>query len=493
MKKIWLFLLLFLWLFSPVFAEYWLNFEQFLTTYVDVVVKDSKIPDSYNYIELKYPNVVKWTKLYKTLQKAVYLDLFPNAKLEIPFDKKINQNQAIKIISTSFDIEVFGNKKELVTVDRFLQILFQIQEIKNQNIIQNIKNNEITNDPLFLDVYKRLQDTYLSESWINLNSLLHSSIRWLVDWLNDPYTSFFPPTEATSFNEEMQWEYFGIGAYVEMNKPWEFIIVSPIKWSPAEKNWLIWWDRVVQINNTIVDKNMSINTAVSLTKWQAWTIVKLKILRDWKLLDFVVTRQKIVIENIDSKIYRKQNSNICLITISMFDFGVARDFYKIMTDLSNKNCDKYIFDVRNNPGWSLEEVVSILNYFVPNDQTSVIIKSRFITEEIIAWESEITKIKNVPVRVLINEWSASASEIFAGVIKDYIKDSLLVWQKTFGKWSVQELINYQDWSMLKYTIAKRYTGKSKINVDHNWIIPDKIISNKKESLEDDILEWAIKN
>jgi C-terminal processing protease CtpA/Prc len=76
----------------------------------------------------------------------------------------------------------------------------------------------------------------------------------------------------------------------------------------------------------------------------------LKILRDGKLLDFVVIRQKIIIQNIDFNIYKKENSNICLISISMFDFGVAKNFQTVMSDLQNKNCSKYIFDVRNNPG-----------------------------------------------------------------------------------------------------------------------------------------------
>jgi carboxyl-terminal processing protease len=103
------------------------------------------------------------------------------------------------------------------------------------------------------------------------------------------------------------------------------------------------------------------------------------------------------------------------------------------------------------------------------------------------------KIQNIPVRVLINQWSASASEIFAWVIRDYVPGVLLVWEKTFGKWSVQELFNYEDGSMLKYTIAKRYMGKSQINIDKIWISPDKILVNKKDTPEDEVLEWAILN
>jgi len=471
--------------------------EQFLTTYVDIVLKDITIPDTYRYIQLKYPNVSGWTKLYQTLQKAVYLDLLPNAKIALPFDKKITQEQAINIVSSSFDIDVFVDKKRPITVDWFVDILLQVQELKKQKQFlkpsKTFQNNEIINNSLFLDVYKKLQDNYLSETWLDLDSLLHGSIKGLVEWLNDPYTSFFPPIEATSFSEEMQGEYFGIGAYVEMNKPWELVIISPMKWSPAEKVWLLWGDRVVQINDKFIDKNVSIYEATALIKWPEWTTVELKILRDGKLLDFVVIRQKIIIQNIDFNIYKKENSNICLISISMFDFGVAKNFQTVMSDLQNKNCSKYIFDVRNNPGWSLDEVVSILNYFVPNDESIVVVKSRFITEEIVAWQSSFEKFQKIPIRVLVNEWSASASEIFAWVLKDYMPDILLIWQKTFGKWSVQELFNYQDGSMLKYTIAKRYTGKSNINVDKNWITPDKIISDKKETPEDEVLERAIVN
>lgn len=478
----------------PVFAQYGLTFEQILTTYVNVILQKQSIPSSYRYIELKYPNISKQDSLYPILQKAVYLNLFPNATIELPLKKQITQQQVMNIIAPSFSLDVFVDKKSLVTVDWFTEVLLEIQTLQNQTWSQIFEiEQDILFDPLFLDVYQKLQDNYISESWLDQKSLLHWIIKWLVEWVNDPYTSFFPPTEASSFNEEMQGEYYGIGAYVEMNTPGELIIISPIKGSPAEKIWLLWWDRVVEINTVFVDKNMSISTATSLIKWPTWTTVKLKILRDGKLLDFSVVRSKIIIANVESKIYSLVDSNVCLVTIAMFDFGVARDFQKTMTELSNKKCNKYIFDVRNNPGWWLDEVVRMLNYFVPTGETSVTITSRFLTEEIIAWDAASPKIQSVPVRVLVNQWSASASEIFAGVIKDYLPGALLVGEKTFGKWSVQELVNYQDWSMLKYTVAKRYTGKSHTNVDKNGIVPHKIISNKKDTPEDEVLEWAIKN
>jgi C-terminal processing protease CtpA/Prc len=94
------------------------------------------------------------------------------------------------------------------------------------------------------------------------------------------------------------------------------------------------------------------------------------------------------------------------------------------------------------------------------------------------------------VIVLVNGWSASASEIFAWVIRDYVPNSILLWTKTFWKWSVQNLINYTDWSMFKYTVAKRYTGWSKKNIDHKWFIPDLKLNNNIETEMDEVLEVA---
>jgi carboxyl-terminal processing protease len=100
------------------------------------------------------------------------------------------------------------------------------------------------------------------------------------------------------------------------------------------------------------------------------------------------------------------------------------------------------------------------------------------------------KLTNQDVVVLINGWSASASEIFAGVIKDYVPNSLLLWTQTFGKWSVQNLIEYIDWSMLKYTVAKWYTGKSEKNIDWIGFAPDLKLEDDLKTERDEVLEVA---
>lgn len=494
MKRIWFLLLFVLWFISPVLAQYWMNLEDFLNVYVTVVSKNVNIPEPYHYIDIKYKNIDSDSKIYENLQKAIYLNLFPNAKTDLPINQKLTKKQVLNIVSLGFDVEAYFYWNEIASKDWLFDVLSQVKDLQTPKQIPEIKlKDDITNNPLFIGVYNILKTQYLWETNLKFEELLHGTIKWLVEALNDPYTAFFAPTEAQSFTDDLQWEFYGIGAYVEMNKPWELIIVSPIKWSPAEKIGLMGWDRILQINNQVVDAKMSITQATVLIKWPTWTTVRLKVLRDGKVLDFAIVRQKIVIENIDYQMVVNWDSNVCVVSIVEFDFDTAKGFTDLMQKLSVKNCKKFVFDLRNNPWWSLDEVVQILNHFVPSGEIIATIKSNFITEHIVAWDDIYPKILSIPLRILINEWSASASEIFALVLKDYVADILLVWQKTFGKWSVQELVNYIDGSMLKYTMAKRYSWKSQTNIDWIGILPDKIISNIPNDSEDLVLKRAIEN
>lgn len=476
----------------PVFSTYSLSLEQFLTSYFNVLIQDEDIPDSYRYIHLKYKNIPATTKLYKTLQKAVYFDIFPNANIELPLNQEITQKQAISIISQGLNVDIKWDNTP-ATLDWLTNVLLTIQNDQTSSSDQSsLEDNVIIKNPLFQDVYEKLHQGYLSSSWIDEKDLLYGSIKGMVEWLADPYTSFFPPVAATSFNDQMEGEYYGIWAYVEMTTPGVLIIIAPIKNTPAEKIGLLGWDRVVQIDDKIVTEDMSLETAVSYIKWPVGTTVYLKILRDGKILDKIVPRKKIVINNIETNVFKNNQGNVCYVSISMFDFGVAKNFQRSMNALSQKNCVKYIFDVRNNPWWSLEEVIRMLNYIVPTWEPSVIVRSKYITEKSPALNLATgSKITDESIRVLINQWSASASEIFAGVIKDYAPKSLLIGQKTFGKWSVQDLITYSDGSMLKYTIAKWYMWKSDKNIDKIGISPDIKITDDKETSEDEILQRAI--
>lgn len=117
-------------------------------------------------------------------------------------------------------------------------------------------------------------------------------------------------------------------------------------------------------------------------------------------------------------------------------------------------------------------------------------KSIYISEDLIP-QNKLPKIEK-NIIILINKWSASASEIFAWTIKDYIPSTVLIWEQTFGKWSAQSIKNYTDWSILKYTQSKRYTWKTQRNIDKQWISPDIKMTDNSETEIDEIIEFAKK-
>ncbi|MFZ2912299.1 MAG: S41 family peptidase [Candidatus Absconditicoccaceae bacterium] len=451
-------------------AENFLNFGEFFTAYFDTIGSD--IPKSYKYIKLNFKNINQTGKIYDALQKGVYMDLMPNQKIDLKLNQKITQKQVSVLIKSNFDIDI-QYLSGGVTLDRLGYILSQLEESDFQNIS--------TQDQIMEHVYDTLQSNYFYEDVLNDDLMSYGAIKGMVKSLDDPYTEFFTPDEAKAFNEDINGEFQGIGAYLEKNKNGEIIIISPLKGSPAEKAGIQAQDIIIKINNTEINSDTNLTQVVKMIKGPEGTTVKLKVKRSGEEIDFNIKREKIIIENIESKILDNQ---YCYMAIHLFSFGINKDFDLNMKKF--KDCSKYVFDLRNNPGGGLKEVSDILGYFIPNGEPVVTIKDRYGSEDLKAKNKPYKVDKNIII--LINGGSASASEIFAGTIKDYIPSTLLVGEKTFGKGSVQSIIDYLDGSMLKYTQAKRYTGKSKRNIDKDGIDSDIKIKDNPETTNDEILD-----
>lgn len=157
----------------------------------------------------------------------------------------------------------------------------------------------------------------------------------------------------------------------------------------------------------------------------------------------------------------------------MFGNSVSNAFKDVVKKMAaNGTQRKVIIDLRNNPGGSLDEVTDILGLFVPKDQSVVQIKLKNNTTDTYSLGENLFDFNNTRLIILINEGSASASEIMAGTIKDYLPNTKLLGEKSYGKGSVQTLEDYPDGSSLKYTIAKWFTGKTKTGIDGTGIKPD---------------------
>lgn len=435
------------------------------------------IPDTYKFIKLKYKNVNENTLIYDALQKWVYLDLIKNIEWDLWLSKKATEDVFNRMILKNFWQEFEANKTKEITLDKFIDVMQELKDLtekQNEEAINEAKIDSLSiqntiNFPILNDVYLKLKLNHYDSNNFTDEQLVRWAIKWMVDSTWDKFTTYFPPTEAKNFNDELGWSFEWIWAQVEMETAWVLQIIAPLPGTPAEKAWLKAWDRIMKIDELEITDKVSLQDAVNKIKWPSWTEVTLTILRGTQTLEIKVTRSKIIVDYVQ---YKKLDNWDNYIRITIFWAWVYNSFKKAVEDIAKNNPNgKTIIDLRNDPGWSLDEVSSILNYFVPKWEGTVNIKyKRYSTDLQSLWSPYNFIDKNVIV--LINKWSASASEIMALTIKDYWMHVKLIWEKSYGKWSVQSLDDYADGSSFKYTIAKWFSGKTKTWIDTIWINPD---------------------
>lgn len=355
---------------------------------------------------------------------------------------------------------VSSNDLDLIKNSYYL--LEQKKEEENKSILE--KNY------LFEDVYQTIKTQYYDKDNVKDSDLVYSAIEWLAKWTGDKHTVFFPPSENEIFQQSLTWDFEWIWAYVELSEPWIFIIQNPIPGSPAENAWLKWWDRIIKVGENEVTEDNPSEEIISWIKWPAGTSIVLTILRWGKELQIEVNREKIHINNID---YEVINSWTYYVQIKNFWLNVSGEFAEILKEIDKKiGTKKIIIDLRNNWGWFLDEVTKMLSYVIPEWEATAVIKYHG-SEKV--YESEgfdYLDLNDYKIVILQNSWTASASEIMIWTLKDYFPNITIIWETSYGKWSVQTIHAYSDWSSFKYTIAKWFTWKTETWIDWIWIIPD---------------------
>lgn len=435
------------------------------------------IPESYKYIKLNFKDVDEKSELYWSLQKLVYLNLIKNSSTNIGEHKKISAYNFYKLSEVIFDIKIIKESEieELKKTETNINHLDNVKAIINgkklefSNEYNKSKNNIELKKEIFWDVYSTITNEHYDKNTFNEEELINSAIAWLVEWTKDKHTVYFPPTETKDFYESLNWEYEWIWAYVDMETPWVFKIVTPIKDSPSQKAWLKWWDRVLKVNWVEITKENSLKEVVSWIKWPKWTSVILTIQREEKTFEVTVLRDKIIINDIE---YELIWNNTFYIEIKSFWDHVGTDFDKAMNDLAQRKwIDKIIIDLRNNWGWYLSQVTDMLSYFVKVDEVTAQVKYIDSTLNYYSKWINLIDFSKYKIVILENSGTASASEIMIWTIKDYYPNTIIIWEKSYWKWSVQTIKSYWDWSTFKYTVAKWFTWKTLTWIDWVWIIP----------------------
>ena len=348
---------------------------------------------------------------------------------------------------------------------------FYVKNIDNWGIETNpVKESILWKNDLdlekFWEVYSLLKQKYYSSEEVDKKTLVDWAISGLVKAVWDKHSEFLTKDEAEKFNEVLSWDFEGIWAVVEKVDFW-VKIERVLKWSPAKKFWLFTGDIILEANGHKLEE-LDLYSAVEKIKWPAWTKVMLKIVRTWEkdFLNIEVTRDKINIPSIDYEIFKEDN--IAYISLNLFWDNTSIDFEKAL--LEAKNADGLIIDLRDNWGWYLQSAVEILSNFLDNEKVIVTTKYKNSFKNFSYKSSNLWDVYDKKIVVLINENSASAAEIVAWALRGY-GEAILVWKKTYGKWSVQEPFYMDDGSLLKITIAKWFTPKGK-NIDKEGIEPD---------------------
>lgn len=308
-----------------------------------------------------------------------------------------------------------------------------------------------------------LEKKYIGE--INDEELIEGALKGYVDALGDPYTTYYTKKEMKEIMEETNGNFVGIGIYmtrdVENNT---ILIISPIENSPAEKAGILPGDVITKVDD-VEYTGEQMDEVANKIKGEEGSKVKLEILRDGKTETFEITRKKVVVSHIVTKVLE---NNIGYIAISDFDGNCAEEFKTKYKELEKQGIKKLIIDIRNNGGGIVDEAIEIANTIVDKGNTLLITKDKQNNEDVTkATENAII---NMPVVVLMNEYSASASEILAGALRDNNK-ATLIGTKTYGKGIIQELHQLSDGSGLKITVSEYYTPNH-IAINKIGITPD---------------------
>jgi len=343
------------------------------------------------------------------------------------------------------------------------RIAFGPNAVYRQSVQKNLpaKLNYAPVDTL----YEKLKADFDGE--LDQTKLLDGLRSGLANAAGDPYTEYFNPTAAKEFNSDLNGTFTGIGAELSKDGSGNIIVVAPISGFPAEKAGLKAKDTIVEIDGKTAN-DLSISEAVRRIRGPKDSTVKLKVLREGKQsLDFNITRQEITVPSVTTKTL---DDNVGYIRIARFAEDTASLTKQAASDFKNKNVTGMVLDMRSNPGGLLDAAVSVSGLWLPNGKT--VLSERRGGKVVRTYTSDgPATLAGIPTVVLIDEGSASASEITAGALRDN-NVATLIGVKSFGKGSVQQLEDLSDGSVLKVTIARWYTPAGK-NIDKQGISPDK--------------------
>lgn len=339
--------------------------------------------------------------------------------------------------------------------------------------------------PTFWSAWDALHGNFIGT--LDDKDLFYGAVQGMVAAADDPYTVFSTPADSKQFQETLKGKFSGVG--VEIGKKQGAVtVIAPLEDSPADQAGLQPEDVILAVDDNVVTPDTSIDDVVQRIRGEKGKEVRLMVVRegDSEPREVTIVRDTIRVESIAFEM--KENS-IGYINIKSFGGETTDQFRQAARDLAAEGAQSIVVDVRNNPGGFLQTAVDIAGNFLSPGTLVVTERGKNDESHTPYRTSGQPVLQGLPVAVLVNGGSASASEILAGALQEQI-DATIIGTDTFGKGSVQELITFDDGSSLRVTIAKWYTPNDR-SIEDEGIAPDIEVEDDRETEEDEALNRAL--
>jgi carboxyl-terminal processing protease len=340
---------------------------------------------------------------------------------------------------------------------------------------------------IFWTAWKKLDEKFPDAKEISTQDRIYGAIKGLAYSFKDPYTDFLVPDEFKSLNEDLRGDLVGIGVEID-TKDGLPRVLAPLEGSPAEKAGVLSGDIILEVDDVTTEK-LSLEEVISKIRGEAGTTVKILVIneKDKKQRSITITRAVIKVPTLKTE----TKDGVFIIHLYNFYDNSVPDFNNAMKKYNESALDKLVIDVRGNPGGYLDSSIKIASWFLPTDE--VIVREKFAEgkEEQNYRSTGLNSLitKKPTIAILVDNGSASASEILSGALRERA-GAKLFGEQTYGKGSVQEVIDMPNKTALKITVAKWLTPEG-ISISDTGLKPDFEVLDNKETEADEILLEAI--
>lgn len=334
---------------------------------------------------------------------------------------------------------------------------------------------------LFWDAWSKVEQKFVDKKKLDPKKMLHGAIKGMVSSLEDPYTFFLTPEENKQSKNDLGGKFEGIGAQLGL-KDNRVVVIAPLKSSPAEKAGVKSGDFITKVDGNFI-KGWTIQQAVAKIRGEKGTKVKLTLERNGKEFSVEIIRDTINVASVELKdevlsTCQSNCSKVAYLKLNQFGENTNDEWDKAIEEIqqqwNSKQVKGMVLDLRDNPGGYLESSVYLASEFLT--QGKIIVKQESsIGQNKTYYAVRQGKLKDIPMSILVNRGSASASEILAGSLRDY-KRAILIGEKTFGKGSVQEALDLKEGAGLHVTVAKWILPNGDW-INNKGIEPDKKVEN----------------